>query len=81
MQNQNRDLIKRIQKLEDKFLQNNVVLQGISESVWESEENCIEKVCMTLANIVQCNTHAEKINIARGIPIKSAKRIGRYNPL
>ena len=81
MENQNRDLIKRIQKREDKFLQNNVVLQGISESAWESEENCNEKVRMTLPNIVQCNTYAEKINIARGIPIKSAKRIGRYNPL
>ena len=81
MENQNRNLVRRIQKLEDKFLQNNVILQGISESVWESEENCIEKVRMTLANIVQRETYAEKIKVAKGIPIKSAKRTGRYNPL
>ena len=48
----NKALGKRVRWLEDKILENNVIIHGISEAAWESEEVCKEKVFCVLANLV-----------------------------
>ena len=76
-----RDLGHRVRWLEDKLLENNVTMQGITESPWETEEACKEKIFGVLAKLVICDTWQEKLDIARQILIKTVRRIGVYNSL
>ena len=77
----NKALGRRIRWLEDKILENNVVMHGIMESSWESEDACKEKIFNVLANLVNRSTWQEKLDIARQIPITAVRRVGPYNSM
>ena len=49
----------RIKWLENKLLENSLIFRGISESTWESEEVCREKMINVLARIVPKDQHDE----------------------
>ena len=77
----NRDLLGRIQQLEDQQVENNIMFSGVQESAWESNEVCKEKVVMILARLVKRERWEDQLKIAKNIPILEVKRIGRYSPL
>ena len=77
----NSELLNQIKWLEDKQLENRVIVQGIPESTWESEENCKEKIFVAISKLVNRNTYEERLTVARNIPLKNVRRIGRYNPM
>ena len=76
-----RDLGRRVRWLEDKLLENNVVLCGIAETAWETEDVCKEKIINALANLVNRATWPEKLEVARLIPITLVRRVGIYNSM
>ena len=71
----------RIKQLENASMENNIILQGIPEGPWETNEVCWEKVCQVLSNLVNKDTYEECIDNARKIPIKTVKRLGTYSLL
>ena len=77
----NKELGRRVRWLEDKLLENNVILRGISKATWETEEMCREKISTVLANLVNRATWQEKLEVAKLIPIKSVRRLGIYNSM
>ena len=67
--------------LEDKTLEKNVIIHGITESNWKTEDQCKQKLFGVLANLINRNTWQEKIDSARQIPIATVRRIGQYKSL
>ena len=77
----NKKLMDQVKKLEDAKLENNVILQGLPEAPWETDEVCRERLAAILADLVHRETLEERIAIVKKIPIKSITRIGYYNPM
>ena len=64
----NRDLLDRIQQLEDQQVENNILFSGVQESIWESNEVCKEKIVMILARLVKRERWEDQLKIAKNIP-------------
>ena len=75
LEKKNTQLGNRLKHLEDKLLENNIIFQGIPESIWESEEVCKEKIIQVISVLVNSNTPAGKLEGARNIPINTVKRL------
>ena len=77
----NKNLCAKVQHLEDKLLEGNIIFQGIPESLWEPSSTTKEKVLTAIANTISGNGHEDKMNQARNIPIKDVTRLGKYTAL
>ena len=77
----NKSLGRQVRWLEDKLLENNIVMHGIAETPWESKDFCKEKIFNVLANLFNRSTWQEKLDIARQIPITTVRRVGPYNSM
>ena len=74
----NKELTKRVVELETKMLETHVILCGIQEGPWETEEDRHEKIYIALSDTLLGRTKEERLNIARGLLIKNTHRIGVY---
>ena len=74
----NKNLRTKVQHLEDKLLEGNIIFQGIPETLWEPSSTTKEKVLTAIANTISGENHEDKMNQARNIPIKDVTRLGRY---
>ena len=61
MERDHRSLKHQIEQLENANLEHNVILQGIQEGPWETNDVCQEKVCQFLSNLVNKDTYEERI--------------------
>ena len=80
-EDKNENLKQKIINLEDKMLEHNIVISGISEDKWEDPKPCREKVSKELSKIMSGNTPAKRLDNANKLDIMSTERLGRYNPL
>ena len=71
-------LKKRIECLESKLLESNLIIHGIREEEWEVEENRRERLYQAISFTVDAPDKRERMDIARSIPIRTTKRLGRY---
>ena len=67
--------------LEDKLLEGNIILQGIPDVVWEPSETTKEKVLSAIAHTISGNSHEDKMEQARRIPIKDIRRKWKFTAL
>ena len=72
----NDKLETRVKQLEQKLLENNIIVQGIKESKWDLDSTHHELVTQMLSSTVTASTEEEKLQIAKNIPISSTSRIG-----
>ena len=79
MEQENKVLKDRINNIENKLLENNVVMHGVEESFEESETQRKSKVRGVIAHTVNKRTLEERMEIANNIPILWTERLGRYN--
>ena len=57
----NHHLRCRLQRMEDKLLENNILLHGIPDSDWEREEVCRERIAQALAPLVNRERYTDQI--------------------
>ena len=76
----NSELEERVKSLEDKLMENNLIIHGISEGKWEVDSTRNELVYQSISSTVDAPDEEQKLAIARNIPIASTSRIGKYNP-
>ena len=76
----NNKLENRVKKLEDRLMENNLIMHGVREGKWELDSTRNELVIQAIANTVEADTNAAKLDIAKKIPITSITHVGRYNP-
>ena len=81
MEKENEELKQRLVSIEDKLLENSVVINGISEEKFEEPEPHREKLNKELACILSGNTFEEKLENAKSLQIESTDRVGKFNPV
>ena len=78
---ENKSLTDRIIALEDKLLEYNVILKGVHEAAWETEDILREKIYDILSDTVLGTTYNMRLGVAKTMVIRLAKRLGRYSPM
>ena len=78
MEKENEDLKLRLVSIEDKLLENSVVIYGISEEKFEELEPCREKLNKEIAYILSGKTFEEKLENAKSLQIESTDRVGKF---
>ena len=80
MEKENEELKQRLVSIEDKLLENSVVINGISEEKFEEPELRREKLNKEIACILSGNTFEEKLENAKSLQIESTDHVGKFNP-
>ena len=76
---ENKKLKDCIISIENKLLENNIVLSGIPDQPWELSDNLCEKALIAISHLANGKTPQEKLLIVRKIGIKNVCRIGDYS--
>ena len=70
----------RLDKIENKQLENNLILHGIEESTaWEYPETRYAKIIEHLSHTMNAETAIEQRDMARNLSIIKTHRLGRFN--
>ena len=77
----NVELSNRLCELENKMLESHVMLHGIPEGPWETDEDHQEKIFIAISNTLLGRTKEERLNVARRMLIRCSKRIGPYQAM
>ena len=80
IEKENEELKQWLVSIEDKLLENSVVINGISEEKFEELEPCRTKLNRELANILSGNTYEEKLETANSLQIEATECVGKFNP-
>ena len=67
----------KLNKLEDKCLESNLILHGIEEESLDDLEARIEKVHKAISNTIKRDTPAERLVVAREVEIVRTRRLGK----
>ena len=81
VESENKNLTDRIIALEDKLLEYNVILKGVHETAWETEDVLMDKIYDILSETVLGTTYDMRLGVAKTMAIRSSKRLGRYSPM
>ena len=82
MSNEENDKLKeRLVAIENRLLENNVLLHGIADQPWELNDITREKTLSAISHVVNGKTHEERMKIVRKIDIRNIKRIGEYSKI
>ena len=76
---ENRDLKQRLNNIENKLLENNFIITGIPEDLWELESNLKDKVFDLIAYTVNTQDVQVQIQNARTAKLVKVKRLGTYS--
>ena len=75
---ENNKLKQRIEKLESTMMESNLIMHGLREEEWEVEEDRRERIYHAISSTVDTDDRCARIDIARSIPIRSTKCLGKY---
>ena len=81
LEEENKLLNSRVKRLEDKMLESSIIMNGVSESVWEPEETTRGKVQHLMTHLVSGENYQSKMDQVLEIHIKSCTTLGRYRPM
>ena len=73
IEKENQELKQRLVNIENKLLENSIVISGISEDKYEEPEPRRTKLNSEIANTLCGNTHEEKLQVATKLQIKSTE--------
>ena len=68
---ENRKLKDRLMVIENKLLENNILVQGIPEQAWELSANLREKTLVAILDLANGKNTQEKLDVVRKIGIKN----------
>ena len=71
---------RKINQLEDRSLEKNLIFQGISESIPDDEEAQTEKIYRTISDTISRETPEERLQLAREVEIIRTRRLGKPDP-
>ena len=79
MERENKTLKNQLNDIENKLLENNIIMHGVEETFEESELQRKRKVKAMISHTVNRSTVAGRMEVVENIPIKWTERLGRYN--
>ena len=71
---------RKINQLEDRSLERNLIFQGISESLPDDEEARTEKIYRAISDTISRKTPEERLQLAREVEIIRTRRLGKPDP-
>ena len=74
----NGKLVKRLTHLENKMMESCVILTGVKEDVWETDEVRREKIFAILSNTVLGTTYEDRLDTVKIMYIKHSSRLGKF---
>ena len=80
LERDNKEMKGRLAKIEDKMLENNIVIHGIAEERGERDEGRQEKIYHAMATTVRAPNPVFRLQAAKRAKIKYTRRIGTPNP-
>ena len=60
------------------MLEGNIIMHGLREEEWELDSNRRERIYHAIASTVDAEDRRARLDIARSIPIRSSRRLGKY---
>ena len=87
MEGEQKKLQSKLYQIENRSLQNCIIIKGIKEDDWEKESTSKEKIYKELALIVSTDRtfkdkteeKKQRLKIAKRLEIRNCKRLGKYN--
>ena len=76
---ENITLRDRVTHIENRLLENNIILRGVPEEPWEIEANLWEKVIKILAYTVDAAEYADQLEVVQAVRINKVIRKGAYS--
>ena len=71
---------RKINQLEDRSLERNLIFQGISESLPDDEEARTEKIYQAISDTISRETPEERLQLAREVEIIRTRCLGKPDP-
>ena len=81
MEEMNCELHRRLSNLENRMLESNIILTGVREGVWETDDERKEMIYEIIFDTVLGRTFDEQLLTAKTMRIKSSRRLGRYSAM
>ena len=78
---ENDKLKERLVAIENRLLENNVLLHGIADQPWELNDITHEKTLSAISHVANGKTHEDRMKIVCKIDIRNIKRIGDYSKI
>ena len=78
MHKENLQLKSRLEKIENKLMDNNVILHGVEDQLWELSAVTCEKALNVISNIAHGKTQKDKLDVVCKISFKDIHRLGEY---
>ena len=80
VKHENESLKQKLTVMENKMLEHNIVITGISEEKCEDPQPRRKKINAELANLLNGTSHEEKLSSAKKLDIMHTEHIGCFNP-
>ena len=77
----NKELKQKLVKIEDKLLENNLIISGVEEPKFEEDGPCRDKLDIIIVKTLPGETNEEKLEKAKKLDIVSTAHFGKYNPI
>ena len=73
-------LKKRLDTIESRALENNLIIRGLNEDEWEKESTTCNKIYSELIPLITCNSEnpQKQLREAKKLEIRSCRRLGRF---
>ena len=78
IQREHYQMKRKINRIEERLLDNNLIIHGIKEGPWEKEPALKEKIVAAMAETVDDDDPDEQLSCAKTITIERCKRLGKY---
>ena len=81
MEGEASNLKKRLETIESRALENNLIIQGLDEEEWEKESTTRNKIYSELIPLITCDSEntRKQLREAKKLEIRNCKRLGRYS--
>ena len=73
VEQKNEDLKKRFCELENRLFESNLIIHGIKESAWETDDALTEKIYDAMTETVLGRSYDDRLETVKLMPIKSAR--------
>ena len=77
----NEKLTECVIRLENRLLESSVIIHGLYERPWETDDVRKETVHDAISDTLVGRSYEERLEVARTMIIRSSRRIGKYNPM
>ena len=74
-------LLNRVCELENRLLEGNLIIRGIKEGPWETEDVRLEKIYHAMTETVLGRNYEDRLETVKLMTIKSTRRLGKYTAM